>query len=499
MASRQRRQTALRETSLALGAVGVATAIGWTLRDLVSEADLVVLDLVAVVIVAVFLPRWSAILASAAAVLAFDFFFVPPLFTLRVADTRHVLTVAILFGVSLATSVTVARLRHDEARARSQEARTGALHALLKELAGGRDQGELRDAFLRHVNRVLATPGELTFRDEVDASGEHDSLDVARWFFASNASAGSVAPFAPQRIVCFPANGPGNEAIGVFAVTFGSVGDAEARDFVEASLRLLAQSLTRLELQANAQQSELRARTEAMRSALLSAVSHELRTPLAAITAASSLLAQAAAIPSEMRRAVALSVGEEARRLGRLLANLIDMTRLDAGAVAWQHELLPVEDVIASACERLEDRFGSRRLEVHVDDGLPLLEGDPTLLDVLFVNLLENAIKYTVDGSRLCIAAQEVSAGVGVVIEDDGPGIPIELRERIFEKFVRGAHPGVAGMGLGLPICRAIAEVHGGTIVLEPGRWGGARFRVTLRATRASLAPSVTEGSHVDR
>jgi K+-sensing histidine kinase KdpD len=229
----------------------------------------------------------------------------------------------------------------------------------------------------------------------------------------------------------------------------------------------------------------LRVTTEERRSSLLSALSHDLRTPLAAITGAATMLRdESAAIDSEQRREMLDTICEEADRLERLVRNLLDMTRLESGALAVKRQWLPLEEIVGSALTRLEAQLDGRPVRTDLPADLPLVSGDAVLLEQVFVNLLENAAKYTPAGSAVEISAR-AAPGSAIVIEvaDRGPGIAPGEESRLFEKFFRGRAPDPAGStsaGLGLAICRGVISAHGGTIVAANRAGGGAVFRMML-------------------
>jgi two-component system, OmpR family, sensor histidine kinase KdpD len=224
----------------------------------------------------------------------------------------------------------------------------------------------------------------------------------------------------------------------------------------------------------------VRAETEELRSSLLSSVSHDLRTPLAVITGAATTLRDDDGLSSETRTELLDTVCDEAERLERLLANILDMTRLDAGGVTLKRDWIPMLEVISGALLRVEKSLPQDRVTVTIPDGLPLVSVDPVLMDQLFVNLLENATKYTPADSRVEIRAEHVGDHVEVYVSDRGPGIPPEDLERVFERFTRGHHAGIGGVGLGLPIARAIAVAHGGRLTALVRAGGGTRFRLVI-------------------
>jgi len=236
-----------------------------------------------------------------------------------------------------------------------------------------------------------------------------------------------------------------------------------------------------------ATRAQLQVETEQMRSSLLSSVSHDLRTPLAVVTGAASALLQDG-VDAATRRELSETILQEARRLERLLRNLLDMTRLEAGAVVVKKEWQPLEEVVGSALNRLEEALAGRPLSIALASDLPLVPLDAVLIQQLLINLLENALKYTPAGSPLEIRASAVKAsdgapGVELALADRGPGIPAGQELRIFDKFQRLSGAEGVGVGLGLAICKAIAVAHGGTISVRNRAGGGAEFRLTLPVT----------------
>jgi two-component system sensor histidine kinase KdpD len=226
---------------------------------------------------------------------------------------------------------------------------------------------------------------------------------------------------------------------------------------------------------------ELRAKTEEMRSSLLSAVSHDLRTPLGAITGAATTLRDAGdALEADQRAELVATVCEEAERLERFVANLLEMTRLDSGALEVKREWVPIEELIGSALTRLEARLEGRPVRAELKDDLPLVSVDPVLIEQVFYNLLDNAVKHTPPSSAIDISAEPTATALVIEFADCGPGLPTS-ETRLFDKFSRGPDRRVKGAGLGLAICRGIVEAHGGIISAHPRRGaGGSIFRVSL-------------------
>jgi two-component system sensor histidine kinase KdpD len=256
--------------------------------------------------------------------------------------------------------------------------------------------------------------------------------------------------------------------------------DPEERQLLETFAGVAASALERTQLADEARRAELRAETEQLRNALLSSVSHDLRTPLGVVTGATSALLDDDAPTDEgTRRELLQTAHEEALRLSRLVRNLLDMTRLEAGAMKVQKRLESVEELVGSALGRTSDRLRGRQVSAHIPAELTIA-CDSALLEQVLINLVENATKYSPPGSPIDVAAREVDGSVEIDVSDRGPGVPGADAARVFEKFYRVHEHEGGGVGLGLTICKGIVEAHGGTIeVLErPG--GGATFRSTL-------------------
>jgi two-component system sensor histidine kinase KdpD len=241
-------------------------------------------------------------------------------------------------------------------------------------------------------------------------------------------------------------------------------------------------ALERVTLAQRTHQARLEIEAERLRTSLLSSLSHDLRTPLGIISgAASSLREQGERLPPDMRQQLLDSVLDQVQRMNRLIGNLLNMIRVETGSLQVQKEWQPLDDPIGVALLRLGDRMQDHPVSVHIPPELPLVPFDAVLLEQVFINLLENASKYTPSGSPIEISAEEGPGLVTVSLADRGPGLPPGEEDRIFEKFYRaeGAAPG-QGVGLGLTICRGIIASHGGRIWAEPRPGGGTVFRFTL-------------------
>ncbi|MGB8931094.1 MAG: ATP-binding protein [Anaeromyxobacteraceae bacterium] len=477
----------------AVAVISGTTALAAGTRALFHVPDIEMLFLLGVVITALTSRRRASLFAAVLAVIAYDYFFVPPAYTLDVTDTRYLLTFGMMFGVSLIIANLTHRLREGQHAAFVRDHRSSILYALTRGLGAAPDERGIAEASVEAAAAVfdadvvfLAVRGERL--EPVAAMPAATVLDpseveVAHWVVARGQPAGLGSDvLGAEPVLCAPVRAWGEVAAVIALRPRGDrVPDADQRSLLEAIGRQAALALDRVRLSEQARQSTLRAETEQLRSGLLSAVSHDFRTPLAAVVgAATTLRDEADALDAQTRRELTEAICDEAERLERLVSNLLDMTRLDSGTVEPKREWVPLDEVVGSALGRLERLLTGRRITTTIPADAAIVSIDPILVEQLFVNLLENAAKYTPAGSAIELDASRDGAAVVLEISDHGPGIPAGDEELIFERFRRGAHPGVRGVGLGLAVSRAIATAHAGTLTARSRAGGGATFRLTL-------------------
>jgi two-component system sensor histidine kinase KdpD len=483
--------------ALATAWVAAATAIGAVARMQLPE--LVMLYLLGVVIAAARFGRGPSLLAATLSIVVFDFFFIPPKFTFIVSEDRHVLTFAIMLVVGLLTSGLTLRIRKQEQEARAGEQRIATLYQLSRDLTSAVDAVQAMRATARHAAEICAGAAAVLVSDgdgglrTLARSGPELTLDpperaaiaaaLAPGPAHSRAGAGvDGAGVASNTRLAWVPLWSGAEIFGVLALAPGGSALVRAqRDLLDAFARLATLALERARLAKQAEAAAVRAQTEETRSSLLSTVSHDLRTPLAAITgAATTLRDQGAAVDGAQRAELLDAICEEADRLERLVRNLLDLTRLESGALEVRREWIPLEEIVGSALMRLEARLEGRPIRTDLPADLPLLSVDAVLVEQALVNLLENAAKYTPAGTSIEIGARAGAQAVSVDVADRGPGLPPGDEARIFDKFFRGRGAGAAGAGLGLAICRGVAHAHRGTLIALNRDGGGALFRLTL-------------------
>jgi len=474
--------------------VALTTLVSVGLRRALGLPDLEVLYLLAIMVTAIRYGRWPALAAAALAVAAYDFFLVPPHYTFAVADGRYVLTFAMMFAVGWVLSALAVRIKNQERDAIAREKRTRALFALTRDLASAEDDRVAARVLVRHT-RDAFEPTEIvvwgrdgageplaTFPDDL-AAGTADRA-IATWTLEHGRPAGLGSETLPAaHAYCVPIRATSN-AEGALSIVpaDGQALGVEQRELLDAFSKQAGLAFERARLSEEARVAALRAKTEEMRSSLLSTVSHDLRTPLGAITgAATTLRSERSRLAEDATTGLLDAIIDEAARLERLVGNLLDMTRLESGDLPVKREWVPADELVGAALTRLEAALAGRPVTVAVPDATILVAVDPVLVQQVFVNLLENAAKYTPDGSPLEIAVHASERQVVFDFLDRGLGLSLATRKSIFEKFERGEPPpGVGGAGLGLAICKGIVEAHGGTLGVRSREGGGTVFTVTL-------------------
>ncbi len=439
-----------------------------------TEANVVMVFLLGVAFVAARYGRGPAIAAAIANVLVFDFFFVPPYLQFAVSDAQYVITFAVMLVIGVLISTLTSRLQAQLRAAQEVEARTAALFRLTKQLSeiAGLEflvrtaGGQLREIFDGEVV-VYVRNGEgrlqLRFGEDSNVARQEINSLVAQWVADHDQTAGSGTDTLPNATAFFvPLIGSQQTmgAIGVRANDPQRFADPEQRRLLETCASLIALSLERDRSVLEASEAQVRIQSEQWRNALLSSVSHDLRTPLAVIAGASSaLLEDASGQDRDTQTELMQTIVDESRRLGRQVDNLLDMTRLEAGAPQLNKQWHVLEEIVGSALTRVRRDLDKRPVKVDIPADLPLLLIDGALMEQAFVNLAENAARYTPPGPPIEIAARHFGDRVEIRMADYGPGLPPGTETRIFEKFFRGANDtpdARRGVGLGLAICYAI-------------------------------------------
>jgi len=496
------RPAPLAEYARAAGVVGLATLLGFAIYRALSVTDVAMVFLLAVALVASRYGRGPTLIASLLCILSFDFFFVPPRFTFAVSDVGYLLTFVVMLAIALLISGLTLRIRAQAETARGRERRTAALYAMSRELAATRGQSQLMSIAARHIavsfsaqaQILLPHDGRLTVPVGAAPAFPIDDKErsVAQWVFDRSRPAGlgtDTLPAAQAMYLPLIAASGTVGVLGVRPIEPASLEDPTTRQLLEAFAAQTALALERALLADRAQEEQVEVEAERLRTSLLSSLSHDLRTPLGAITgAASSLLEEKAPKSEASRRELLQAILDESQRMNRLIGNLLDMIRVESGALQVQKEWQPLEEPVGVALIRLEDRLREHPVTVRIPPDL-LVPVDGVLIEQVFLNLLENAVKYTPPGTPVEVSASVEGSVVRVDVADRGPGLPPGEETKVFDKFYRGAGaPPGSGVGLGLTICRGIIAAHGGRIWAANRPEGGAVFRFTIPLAGPPLA-----------
>ncbi|MDR3671882.1 MAG: sensor histidine kinase KdpD [Holophaga sp.] len=480
------------------GAVTVAliTGICLLLNRHFEMADVVMIYMLGILLVASRFGRWPSLASSVLSVLAVDFFFTPPRFSFAVGNIRHLATYAVMLLVGLVIGNLTERIRSQARLARNRESRIRALFRLSGELTRSSGSAAMAESAIRNVathfqSRVAiflpGTGGRLAVSQGKDQHPvAQDELGVAQWVYDHHEPAGITTDTLPgAKALYLPLQGA-HELIGVMGIQpmmeHPGRMEPDQRHLLEAFANQTAVALERAILAERNRESQRQVDREQLRNALLSSVSHDLRTPLGGITgAASTLLEERDDLPEASRRELLETIYEESNRLQRLVTNLLDVTRLESGVVDLAKEWVPLEEVVGSALEHMSAQLGKREVKVELPANLPLVQADPVLLGQVVINLVENACKFSPADQPIEIKGWATERSITLSVTDHGPGIPEGQEEHIFEKLVRfqqgEARPGA---GLGLAICRGVVQAHGGKIMASNRASGGAQFMVSL-------------------
>lgn len=481
--------------------VMACTALSWVMSPYLGQANLIMVYLFGVVVVATRWGRGPSALASLMSVAAFDFFFIPPYYSFAVSDVQYLLTFAVMLVVTLLISRLASHKSQQAEAARVREQRTAALYAMSRELVTQRGLDKLASVACRHIHDVFHCQVAVFLPDRDGrvhlhrGDALHFDLDpkeagISQWVFDHKESAGhGTNTLSGSDSLYLPLLGS-HGAVGVLAVRSSRPAellDPEQLHLLETFANQMALALERGRLAEETQEAHVQTETERMRNAVLSSVSHDLRTPLATIVGASSaLLSTARPLSNDIQQELIRSISDEASRLDRLLKNLLDMTRLEAGAMQLRKEWHALEELFGTALARVESRLAGRPVSTTFPDDLPLVLVDGVLIEQVLINLLENAAKYSPPATPIDVMAEATDGMIVTEVADRGPGIPQGEERRIFEKFYQ-LHPDrEGGVGLGLTICRGIVASHGGRIWAESRSGGGSSSASRFRSRRIS-------------
>ncbi|PSJ62383.1 sensor histidine kinase [Pseudaminobacter soli (ex Li et al. 2025)] len=495
----------LRPYLASLAIIAGALALGEALQQTLDVSNIGVVFLMGVLISALRFGLGPGIFTSVISALAFNFFFLPPLYTFTIGDPESIVTFIFFLIVSVVASDLTSRVRAQAMAARQRARMTENLYMFSKKLAGTATLDDVlwatafQIASMLKVRVVLLLPeqGRITVKAGYPPEDTLDEADLAaaKWTWENDRPAGRGADTLPGARRLFLPLRTARGAIGVVGIDDdrqGPILTPESRRLMDALTDQAALAIERVHLVEDLDNARLAVEADRLRQALLTSISHDLKTPLAAIMGAAGTLKEfAPALDKPTKEDLLGTVLDEAERLNRFIANLLDMTRLESGAIAPNCGMHDLNEIIGSALSRAKKILAGHQIEVDLPANLPMLRVDPVLFEQVLFNLFDNAAKYSPANSRIRVQAFAGERAVTLQVLDEGPGIPPDELEDIFGKFTR-ARKGdsvPAGTGLGLAICRGFVEAMGGTITAgNRTDRKGAIFTIRMRLPSAQAA-----------
>jgi two-component system sensor histidine kinase KdpD len=470
------------------------TGGNWLWRDYIESIHMI-LYLLPVLLSAVWWGKGPSYMAALASVLFFDFLFIPPYFSFSIADLRYLWSLPIFLLVSFTIGGQAEKLRLEAMLARQREKTTRALYSFSREIAAVVEVNAIVGILAEQAWQTLERPvavflpqdnGNLLLAAEAgtEKSGITTSEQaVAIWAYEHGEVAGRCTETLPGAKYMYLPLMASDNTVGVFGIRIQEkMLTPVQRRLMEAWAGLAAIAVERVNLADQARRTALLVESDKLRTALFNSISHELRTPLASIIGAVSGLLDVEGIYSgEDRKELLETVKEGAHRMDRLVANILDTARLESGMMQLTMDWCDIEDITGTALRRIEESLKGRSLLVRIPANLPLVKADCVLIELVLVNLLHNACKYSPMDSEIIITASQEEKAMRVSVADRGTGIPPEYLLRVFDKFYRVEQPkNVSGTGLGLSICKGIIEAHGGHIYAENRPDGGTVMTFTI-------------------
>ncbi len=491
--NRRRCSSRLQGYAWGIAAPFICTLMDWPLRHVLGPASILMTYLLGVFLVASRYGRGASIIASLLSAPVFAFYFAHPIFSFAINDLENIIGLGVMIVVANVTSDFLERVHLQAEISKQRENRANALYRLSQALSDAHNQQSVATIAVSHIYDDFGALSVLLFPDPEfhlqypsDMPLGHSlrgvDLKIAQQTYQQHTakqtseSTSSIAYYSLEHSQIIQ---------GVLAIKSPAGSDLtnpKLVTFFDTFLNLISQTLERLSLTEQANNANLQAETESLRNALLSAISHDLRTPLTRIIGAGTALVEnnedfSAEEKLDFNRVIL----DEAQRMSELTSKMLDMARLTAGEIILHQEWNALEEIVGSALNRLEKNLGTRPIRTLLPDHLPLLWIDAVLVEQVLTNLIENAIKYTPAGGPIDISAELLAGKLAITVSDYGRGIPQGMEEKVFDKFYRlesESHQG--GVGLGLTLCRAIIEAHGGTIHTTNQYGKGASFIINL-------------------
>ena len=476
----------------ALGVTIISTLLAYLMLGSFELANLIMVFLLGVVFIATRFGRGPSIFASFLVVAIFDFFFVQPYFSFSVNDSQYLVTFIAMLTVGILISNLMANVSSQAKVASHRERRALVLYAMSRDMTAGQNEEEILRSAVHHLYTEFSSQNVILFPDSngriiypsspsLPESLHAADLSVAQWVMDHNEIAGQGTHTLPgAEAVYFPLSIK-TSTLGVLVllpVNLRRIFLPEQKKLLETFLGQIAQAISRVRLTEQARTAQVEIEAERLRNSLLSSISHDLRTPLNTIVgSASTLVEEDQALQAEDKLELCRAIYDEGLRMASLVNNILDMAKLDAGAVELNKQDTPLEEIIDTVLTRLQKRLTGRQVTVKLPPGMPMLYADALMIEQVLINLLENVLRYTPEQSPIDISAKTSETTIDIAITDQGPGIPVGLEDKLFEKFYRVHHEAAqSGVGLGLSICKAIVMAHGGSIHAQNRPEGGAVF-----------------------
>jgi len=462
------------------------------LRPYLEPLNLVMIFLFGMVLIAAVSGPWPTIVSSIVSIAVLDYFFIPPYGTFAVYENKYITAFVTIFLTSIVIAVQAERLRRRIDLVQKREKDANFLYEMAKELSSSSSHSLITEVACSHIAKVFDCKTTVLMPDDKGqlqkvgarkGSGiNYREESVAEWAYQKGEMAGFGTKTLPTSTGLYLPLVAEKKVIGVLDIM-----PYEGKPFTQETLaslqtftEVVAASLQRATIAKTAEKHKVEMEGERSRNVLLNSISHDLRTPLATIIGASENLEFSSNLDEAKEHGQ--SIHSEAKRLTKVLNNILQVTKLESGNLTLNKQPYFINELIGAALQRSKMVLGNRMVNVHLQENMPLVEVDGLLIEQVIVNLLENAAKYTTLGSAITILGTHFSkVDITISIKDSGPGIPEGAAEKVFEKFYReGRKDAPAGAGLGLAICKAIINTHGGAIHAENSPTGGAVFSFTL-------------------
>ena len=496
---------------LSVAMVFFITAFGWCLKEELQVINIAFLYILPVLFSAIWWGRWASYLCAITGMLALDFYFIEPIMTFSIGDVRYIWSLVIFLLLSALIGGRTDELKKESRQARQQEKSTRALYEFSRDIVAVTDRGIIAASLAKQAGEtierkvlVLLADEKMQMKNEFSYDPEKGIINknpekmllsdaevaVAAWVYKNKQPAGCSTDTLPGGKYMYVPIYSQTEVYSVLGIDLEreTLTPAEYR-LVNAWARLAAVAMERVQLADKARRADMLIETDKLRSALFNSISHELKTPLSAILGSvSTLLENDEYYKKEDRLELLSNIKDGSLRMERLIANLLDTARMESGMMKLKLDWCDLEDIVGTALRRMQGLLKYHHMKVEVESDLPFIKGDCVLLEQVFVNLIDNAIKYSEPQSEIRICLKKSSACVEISFVDEGVGVPQGDLNKIFSKFYRVEQPKkVSGTGLGLSICKGIIEAHSGKIFASNRSGGGTMIQITLPVNEADV------------